>query len=271
MGKAKNYIGTKIGKFEILDQYSKNYVVYLKTKCTLCGKIEWVAQKHIASRKCCEQKSSSTQFKPLDLQGQTINGIKILEKTDKKYKTMIIWKCKCYCGNIFYAPLSKIKSGGIKSCGCLKPPPVKTGIREKGYKTYAEKYLKDGTNLSTISPKMLSTNTSGVKGVSFDKTKRMWRASLGFQGKTYCKNFKNKEDAIKYRKELEKKYFRPIFEKYNTQIYRDSVSFLLKQDKNITKREWDKIAVKKQLLSSKTLEYISGKSFAQIKKEADLI
>ena len=44
MRTAKNYVGTKIGKFEILEQYSKNKVVYLKTKCTLCGKIAWVAR-----------------------------------------------------------------------------------------------------------------------------------------------------------------------------------------------------------------------------------
>lgn len=101
MKTAKDYIGTKIGKFEILEQYSKNKVVYLKTKCTLCGKIAWVAQKHVTSRKCCESKSSLTQFKALDLKGQKINGIEMLEKTNRKSGNMNIWKCKCYCGNIF--------------------------------------------------------------------------------------------------------------------------------------------------------------------------
>ena len=32
--------------------------------------------------------------------------------------------------------------------------------------------------------------------------------------KSHQKAFKNKEDAIKYRKELEEKYFKPILEKY---------------------------------------------------------
>lgn len=215
MATAKNYVGTKIGKFEILEQYSKNTVVYLKTKCTLCGKIAWVAQKHIASRKCCESKSSSTQFKALDLKGQIINGIEILEKTDRKCGNMNVWKCKCHCGNIFYASLSHVKSGYIKSCGCYKNPPVSDSVRKKGVNVYTNKYLKDGTNLSSISSKMLSTNKSGVKGVFYCKSKKKWIANLIFQKKIYSKAFENKEDAIKYRKELEEKYFKPILEKYN--------------------------------------------------------
>ena len=210
MKTAKNYVGTKIGKFKILEQYSKNEVVYLKTKCTLCGRIAWVAQKHVASRKCCESKIESTQFKSLNLKGQVINGIEILEKTNKKYYNMNIWKCKCCCGNIFYAPLSSIKNGYTKSCGCYKNPPISDEVRKKGFNAYTNKYLKDGTNLSSISSKMLSTNKSGVKGVFYSENKKKWVANLIFQKKRCSKAFKNKEDAIKYRKELEDKYFNPI-------------------------------------------------------------
>lgn len=214
MKTARNYVGTKIEKFEILEQYSKNETVYLKTKCTLCGKIAWVAQKHVASRKCCESKASSTQFKALDLKGQVINGIEILEKTDRKCGNMNVWKCKCHCGNIFYTPLSHIKNGYVKGCGCYKNPSVSDEVRKKGFNAYTNKYLKDGTNLSAISSKMLSTNKSGVKGVFYSESKKKWIASLSFQKKTYSKAFKSKKDAIKYRKELEKKYFKPILEKY---------------------------------------------------------
>ena len=38
MKTSKNYVGTKIGKFEILEQDQKNKTLYLKAKCTLCGK-----------------------------------------------------------------------------------------------------------------------------------------------------------------------------------------------------------------------------------------
>ena len=147
MKTTKNYVGTKIGKFEILEQDYKNKTLYLKTKCTLCGKIAWVAQKHITTRKCCEG-ISSTQFKSLDLSGQTINGIEILEKTDIKKRNAYLWKCKCHCGNIFYAECYRIKNGEISSCGCKRRV-----YRENNFKQ-ARKVLssnyKDGTCIALI-------------------------------------------------------------------------------------------------------------------------
>ena len=213
MKTAKNYVGTKIGKFEILEQYSKNEVVYLKTKCTLCGKIAWVAQKHVASRKCCESKISTTQFKALDLTGQIINGIEILEKTDKKRRGAYLWKCKCHCGNIFYAEGYRIKNGEISSCGCKRRV-----YRENNFKqarNALSSNYKDGTCIALIrNNKLRTTNKSGYIGVSYSNSKHKWIANLMFQNKSHYKAFENKEDAIAYRKELEEKYFKPILEKY---------------------------------------------------------
>lgn len=215
MGTAKNYVGSKIGKFEILEQYSKNDVVYLKTMCTMCGKIDWVAQKHVATRKCCESASSSTQFKSVDYSNLTVNGITLLKKTDKKSGSSYLWKCRCHCGNIFYANAANVKAGKVKSCGCITRPPLSKEFLDKGFNAYSKKYLKEHTNLSAISPKMLSTNKSGVKGVYFDKSKQRWIAVLEFQKKRHVKSFTKKEDAIRCRKEWEEKYFKPILDKYD--------------------------------------------------------
>lgn len=213
MRTAKNYVGTKIGKFEILEQEYRNKTLYLKAKCTLCGKVAWIAQKHIAVRKCCESKISTTQFKALDLKGQIINGIEILEKTDKKRRGAYLWKCKCHCGNIFYAEGCRIKNGEISSCGCKRRV-----YRENNFKQ-ARKVLssnyKDGTCIALIkNNKLRTTNKSGIVGVYYSNSKHKWVAHLMCQNKAYQKAFKNKEDAIKYRKELEEKYFKPILEKY---------------------------------------------------------
>lgn len=218
MKKAKNYVGMTIGKFKILEQYSKDYKVYLKTKCIKCGKIAIVSQNHVKDRKCCESNSAATQFKALEAsQHEIINNIEILEKSYKKSGHWF-WKCKCLCGNIFYAQLSDIKSGKIKSCGCYKRKSINSDIREKGMKAYAEKYLKDGTNLAAISRKTLSNNnTSGVTGVTYVAKKDKWIAQLWFKNNHYSKTFDTKEEAIKYRKELEEKYFKPILDKYKEQ------------------------------------------------------
>lgn len=179
--KAKNYVGTKIGKFEILEQYSKNCNTYLKTKCTVCDKISWVAQKHIKNRKCCESKSCSTQFKSLDLKGKEINGIKILEKTDKKCRGAYLWKCKCHCGNIFYAEGYRIKNGEISSCGCSRKV-----FRKDNFKKAREKLNKDfvdGTFLPLIqNNKLRKNNTSGHIGVS--KKGNRWIARICIANKT---------------------------------------------------------------------------------------
>lgn len=214
--KAKNYVGTKIGKFEILEQHRENKKLYFKAKCTLCGKIAWVGQNHIADRKCCEG-FSATQFKALDLRGQTINGIEMLERTDIKKHNAYLWKCKCFCGNIFYAQGYRIKNGEISSCGCKRRVYRENNFK-KAQKALAQTY-KEGTCISLIkNNKLRTTNKSGYSGVRYDNTKHRWIATLTFQNKDHHKTFNNKKDAIKCRQEWEEKYFKPILEKYEKEV-----------------------------------------------------
>ena len=51
-------------------------------------------------------------------------------------------------------------------------------------------------------------NTSGVKGVNFDKRLQQWRSRIGVNKKTIELGYFDKfEDAVKARKEAEEKYF----------------------------------------------------------------
>ena len=54
--------------------------------------------------------------------------------------------------------------------------------------------------------KMMSTNTSGIIGVSYNKRINRWIAILQSYGKRYTKTFKTKDEAIIYRKYLEETY-----------------------------------------------------------------
>lgn len=55
---------------------------------------------------------------------------------------------------------------------------------------------------------LLPSNTSGVTGVTFDKSKNKWSAQIGYKGKNiYLGRFDFFEDAVKARKEAEEKYF----------------------------------------------------------------
>lgn len=52
-----------------------------------------------------------------------------------------------------------------------------------------------------------NNNTSGVTGVSYDKSRNKWIARLIFEGKCYSRRFINFEDAVVQRKEWEDRYF----------------------------------------------------------------
>ena len=56
--------------------------------------------------------------------------------------------------------------------------------------------------------KLCSTNTSGVTGVTFDKSRNKWCAQIVVNNKNiHLGRFNNFEDAVKARKEAEEKYF----------------------------------------------------------------
>jgi hypothetical protein len=55
-----------------------------------------------------------------DLTGKHFNNLTVLEKTDRRSSTSILWKCLCDCGNITFVRGTSLKSGAIKSCGCLQ-------------------------------------------------------------------------------------------------------------------------------------------------------
>ena len=74
----------------------------------------------------------------------------------------------------------------------------------------------EGTSLSALKRKTLSTSKSGVKGVTYSNAHKKWKAYIKFKGK--CKHlgyFDNKEDAIKIRKKAEEILFKPILDKYD--------------------------------------------------------
>ncbi|MET7041037.1 HNH endonuclease [Clostridium botulinum] len=61
-----------------------------------------------------------------------------------------------------------------------------------------------------------NNNTSGIVGVRYDKSVNKWIAYIGYNNKNIRLGaFKNKKDAIKVRKEAEKKYFGEFAHKTN--------------------------------------------------------
>lgn len=139
-----------------------------------------------------------------DLSGRKFGKLKVINRITKKGER-VIWKCECECGNFIELPTSYLTSGDTQSCGCLREKQAEINLRDK----FKEKYVED-VFVPNLTRKVNKNNTSGVKGVSWDKNKKKWIASLAIKGKTiYLGRYDRLEDAAKARKAGEEKYFKP--------------------------------------------------------------
>lgn len=92
------------------------------------------------------------------------------------------------------------------TCGCLR--------REVAPKHGDVKALsQDGTNLAILaSKKPRSNNHSGVRGVSWVKSKQRWQAQLMIKGVAHTAFCDTLEEAAEKRKEMEEQYLKPLLE-----------------------------------------------------------
>ena len=130
-----------------------------------------------------------------------------------------VFLCECDCGNKKEIRASELLNGGTKSCGCLRSEKGRESGKKlsasDGFKKYNEKALVDGTKLDQLNKIKNKNNTSGHKGVSWNKRNKKWITYITFQGKRiHLGYFDKKEDAIKARLKAEEEFFVPILEKH---------------------------------------------------------
>lgn len=148
----------------------------------------------------------------MDLIGKRFHRLTIVKTYKKDGRTHA--KCQCDCGNVKEILLRSIAKGLTKSCGCLQSE--KALENTKHFEEWRKHNHVEGTSLAAISrDKPVPKNTSGVTGVTWDKSRDKWMATIGLKGKRiFLGRFDKKEDAIKAREKAEKKYFKPIIDKY---------------------------------------------------------
>lgn len=163
--------------------------------------------------------------KKIDLTGQRFGRLVVVKDSGERSNGGILWECKCECGNKTMVRADRLKYGKTKSCGCLFKEVIKNNdknIRNRstnGFKKFVEEDSKEGTRLSVLKRGKPITNTSGHKGVSWDKENKKWRSYIQFKGKTIMLgSYDNIKYAIQARKEAEEKYFQPILEKYGKEF-----------------------------------------------------
>lgn len=134
--------------------------------------------------------------------------VKDLSQTRKNYAI-----CVCDCGNIKEIKISSLQK--VQSCGCKH----RETISSNGRKTIAENSKKQifinrhfNTNFQMIETgKPLKNNTSGVKGVIWNKNHQKYEAYISIHGKRkYLGNYDDLAEAEQARMAAEEKYYLPL-------------------------------------------------------------
>lgn len=119
--------------------------------------------------------------------GKRFGRVVVLEYAGKENGRQM-WRCRCDCGRIFTACQSNLQDGQTTSCGCK-------------HREQPGLHFVDGTFVEGIRSKKLSqANTSGVRGVYYNRKRGKWIAQIMFKGKCYYLGGYDKiEDAAKAR------------------------------------------------------------------------
>ena len=220
--KASDLVGKEIKGFKVLDWKRENKRTYLLVVCPYCKKTKWMRKDSIddpKTKSCGCYNKQNNVFNAEDITGQVFGRLKALKPTENKGSNgAIIWECLCTCGNITHVSTKDLKSGFVKSCGCLgRENSIKNGRKAGVY--IKKEYCIDGTNINNLTAKIRKDNTSGIKGVCWDKSKGKWCAQIRFQGRNYrLGRYEKLEDAADARKEAEGKisgdFLKWYYEKY---------------------------------------------------------
>ena len=67
-----------------------------------------------------------------NLLGKKFGRLTVLEDTGERYnQKLVIWKCKCDCGEYKNVSSNSLLTGGTKSCGCLQKERTKESSKKK--------------------------------------------------------------------------------------------------------------------------------------------
>ena len=89
--------------------------------------------------------------------------------------------CKCDCGNKVEVSAGNLTIGKTNSCGCLLDESRKKAIK-KALDIRKNQYV-DGTDIYQLAQDPRTNNTSGVVGVTYDKSTKTWKAKIQFKQK----------------------------------------------------------------------------------------
>ena len=135
---------------------------------------------------------------PKDLSGLKFNKLTVLAfyepSRNEPHKQ---WICKCDCGKLTIVQRSAILNGQVKSCGCLRTENCKRlGELNKEYWSTHQYDFNKSSNIPN--------NTTGIRGISYDKYNKLYNIRIRYSGKSYRKTAKTLDEAKLRLEELKK-------------------------------------------------------------------
>ncbi len=213
-------VGTKIGRWTVLRETRKNGKKYYWCRCE-CGTVKEVYCRSLtdgSSLSCGCLRAEKKREEAADLTGNRYGKLLVLRRDAARNG---YWICECDCGKRkSIRGTSLTKNGGTRSCGCDQ----RKIASETGRKTVAdnsrkhiEQNLAYHTNFHVIeSQNVPKNNTSGHKGVWWDKSRELWLAYIHVhRKKVFLGRFPEYADAVKARELAEEQYFKPLIEQKN--------------------------------------------------------
>jgi hypothetical protein len=119
--------------------------------------------------------------KAMNLENQRYGRAIVLKRVENKGR-YVRWLCKCDCGNEFIALTIHLRSGAVKSCGCLRRE-----VAIEKSKTINTKHGKHKTRLYKI--------WAAIKGRCFNKNNSAYK-NYGARGITICDEWINNYPAF---------------------------------------------------------------------------
>lgn len=127
--------------------------------------------------------------------GKVFGKLTVLGRSDKRKpkgkRTTPMWECRCECGAITYKATDTLTNPDVSMCpDCAWKYTAEIARKSAGFVGGTQV-----TKLRDMSPN--AANTSGVRGVYYEKRSNTWRARLKFKGKIMSfGSYARFEDAV---------------------------------------------------------------------------
>ncbi len=127
MPKRMDLSGKKYNMLTVLEPTDRREARYTVWKCRCdCGNITYVNTRHllrgtIKNCGCVPSESSYYGKTGEDITGQRFSKLVAVKRVENSRDGKTRWLCQCDCGNTKIVKMSELKSGHVKSCGCMRP------------------------------------------------------------------------------------------------------------------------------------------------------